>query len=200
MSMLGNKGLTAALASVDRRVLFFSLFALGCLATLIVDVLLLGSLNARSAAMTNSLSDAARLQRIVKQTWWIDENDKLTAQIETIKQRFWKGDTIGLVRADVEKFIQDLLSLHGLKASNLLVETKLVDTKGIAIMRAQVKLNGPTAGVIKMLNDLALGPHEVFVSGVMIRFMNEQAIAEFNLDAPTLVAAAATATTGPAPK
>ena len=190
MSMLGNKGLTAALASVDRRVLFFSLFALGCLATLVVDVLLLGSLNARSAAMSKSLGDAARLQRIVKQTWWIDENDKLTAQIETIKQRFWKGDTIGLVRADVEKFIQDLLARHSLKASNLLVETKLTEVKGIAIMRAQVKLNGPTAGVIKMLNDLALGSNEVFLTGVLIRFLNEQAIAEFNLDAPTLIAEA----------
>lgn len=199
MSAPGNKGLSGAFASLDKRVVFYSLFAAAVVATLVVHGLLLGWLSTQSAATSKRLTDAARMERIVKQTWWIEEDNKLTSQMEVIKKRFWKGDTIGLVRADIEKFLQDSLARHGLKVSNLMLETKAVDIKGIAFMRAQVKLNGPSAGVIRMLNDLALGPNELFVSGIQIRFLNEQAIAEVNLDAPTLVSGKSPAP-DPAPK
>ena len=188
----------AALKAMDRRVLFVGVYLTVGVVAVVAQVLAYQWLNAAAASTTTRLREAARMERIVQQTWWVDEDQKLTSQIGAAKAQFWKGETMGLVRADLERHVQGLLTRHGLKANSVLVETKVTDSKGIALMRAQVKVSGPTAGVLHMLNDLGGGAQELLISGVNIRFFNEQANAEFTLDAPTLVGSGGVAPVPPA--
>ena len=176
-----------ALAALDRRVLFLGTYALVAVIAVIFHGLVLSWLSDVSAAKIARMTEATRMDRIVKQEWWVDDNDKLALQVSAIRSRFWKGETIGIVRADLERFLQDVLTRNELQASNVLIEPKATDVKGIAMIRAQMKFTGPTIGTLKLLNDLAAGPNEIFISGVNIRFFKEQVTAELNLDAPTIV-------------
>lgn len=176
-----------ALASIDRRALFFGTFCLVMLLALSALAIASAKIAEVSRGVNKRIAEAQRTERIAKQTWWPEESQKAAAQVEAIKQRFWAGKTLGLIRADVERFVQGLVTGNGLKAQALLVDSKAVDSKGFQLLPAQVKVHGPTAKILDMIDGLASGPQELFVAGVNIRFFKDQATAEIRLEAPIIV-------------
>ena len=176
-----------SLASLDPRARFGVLLLAACVVALMAHGFMYSWLYNRSRTLNTRLNEVARMERIVTQTWWIDEQQKAEAQVTGIKQRFWRAKTIGLVRADIERFVQDVLAQNALKATSILVDTKVTESNDIAMLRAQLKVDGPTTSILKMLDDLAFGKNEIYVAGAIIRFRTEQALSEITLDAPTII-------------
>lgn len=172
---------------LDPRARFFLIYAVTVVAGCFLLAGVLGH-NVEEARRNRSRSDeTARVERIVTQTWWRDENAGLEAEVARIKLRFWSATTIGLVRAELERVLQSKIAASGLKASSLVVESKTTEADGVSLLQAQFKVAGQTQGLLALLEDLGNETRDLFVSGVSMRVLPQQTQAEVIVFVPTLL-------------
>ncbi len=107
---MSRSSISAAIERLDGRALFFGLYGAGACVALIGYLFLFGWLNEAVHTGQLRLLEETRTERILKQTWWLEDRQVTVKRVAEIKGRFWKGETIGLVRADIERFLQALLT------------------------------------------------------------------------------------------
>ena len=186
--MKSAASLFPTLAAMDRRTRFLLGYVVALAMCVAFHIWGLGWLDDTALATKIKLAEVERTERISKQTWWLEEDRVARAEIDAAKARFWKGETIGLVRAEIEAFIQQQLTKNGLKAQTIVVDNKITDAKGVPLLRAQIKLIGQTAGLIGLLDDLGKGSMELFMTGVNLQIRGAECMAEITIDAPTIAA------------
>ena len=173
--------------SSDPKTQFAAIAVFLAAATILAHALLLGWLTTELEETSVRVKESTRIANIVKQDWWLEEDKTLADEVQKVRQRFWSGETIGLVRAELEKRVQTLMGRHGLQASGMLIETRPTDHKGISLITTQLKFQGKTQGLLAALSELAADEKDVFLSRVTFRIFQDLTNVEVTFDAPIAV-------------
>ncbi len=184
--MAANSTLST-LRTLDRRVIFLAAIAAAVIISLLLHPIALGQLKQMAAERDRRAQRIARQDRIIKQQWWLKSNDALGKQVEALRARFWTGDTVGIIRATLEKFLLGLATRRKLQIRNFLIETDPRDVEGISLIEARVVLSGPTNQVVHLLSDLEMFDKDIFVEDISWQVLPKISIVEIVMFAPVTV-------------